>query len=201
MERRHESERALLESAIEVIASEGVSKVTFEALAEVGGFSRGLASSRFGSKANLIEAVMTALHERQEKLVEEHGFDDCDGLEAILGYVESSLADIAARKEARAYFMLLSASVADASPTREFFAETHESVRLRLEKWVRRGQTTGTIRSEVDPASAALMIGCMLFGSLMQFLVDPGVDLESLRKSSIGLLRAGLGHEAGKSGR
>lgn len=196
VERRMESERALLESAVEVIANDGVSGVTFEALAEVGGFSRGLASSRFGTKANLIESVMTTLHERQEALVAQHGFDDRDGLDAVLGYVDMHLTDAARRKEARAYFMLLSSSVADATSTRDFFAQTHEAVRVRLEGWVRKGQASGTIRPEVDPASAALMIGCMLFGSLMQCLIDPVGDFEALRRSSVGLLRVGLGTQA-----
>jgi len=191
-QRRIESERALLEATIDVIANEGVGSVTFEALGKAGGFSRGLASSRFGSKAKLIEAALDSLHERQEQALAEQDFDGRDGLDAILGYVNMALADMAARKEARAYFMLLSSSVAEASELRGFFAETHETVRARLEDWVRRGQRSGTIRSEIEPGSAALMIGCMLFGSAMQFLVDADADFEALRRSSIGLLRAGL---------
>lgn len=192
-QRRQESEQALLDAAVAVIAQGGVSSVTFEALAEAGGFSRGLASSRFGTKARLIEAVVTALRHRQERLVAEREKGGRCGLESVLAYVDGGLADIAQRPEARAYFMLLSSSVAEASELRNVFADTHEDVRAMLEEQVRRGQADGSIQAAIDPASAGLMIGCMMFGSLMQYLVDPAGDFDALRRSTIGLLRTGLG--------
>jgi AcrR family transcriptional regulator len=198
-QRRQESEQALLDAAVAVIAQGGVSAVTFESLAEAGGFSRGLASSRFGTKARLIEAVVTALRSRQARLAGERDDDGRTGLDSVLAYVDGGLADIARRPEARAYFMLLSSSVAEASELREFFAATHEDVRAMLEEQVRRGQADGSIQPGIEPAAAGLMIGCMMFGSLMQYLVDPAGDFEALRRSTIGMLRTGLGTgEAGK---
>ena len=193
MQRRQDSEQALLASAISVIAKGGVSAVTFEALAEAGGFSRGLATSRFGTKSRLIEALVETLRERQAQLARQADNDAKSGIEAVLSYVEAGLADIAERPESRAYFMLLSSSVAEASDLRSVFAETHEQVRVMLEQWVRRGQEDGSIRLDTDPASAGLMIGCMIFGSLMQYHVDPAGDFEALRHSTLNLLRTGLG--------
>ena len=117
-ERRSQSEQALIKAAIDLIAVEGVAGVTFEALGRVGGFSRGLAGLRFGSKARLIAAVLHHLHERQEKQIVAHGFDQLGGLEAILRYVDSCLQDLAHRNEARAYFMLLTATVAQSCDMR-----------------------------------------------------------------------------------
>jgi AcrR family transcriptional regulator len=191
-ERRSESERALLEAAIDVIANAGVGAVTFEALGRSGGFSRGLASVRFGSKARLIEAVLQHLHERQDALVREHRFDEIAGLDAVLGYADLCLRDMARRSEARAYFMLLSSSVADASDTRASFAATHAEVEGRLHRWIMRGQSEGAIRRELDPGAAALMIGCLMFGLSMQLLVDPTVDFAPLRKASLAMLRTSL---------
>ena len=192
-ERRHASEQALLAAAIEIIATRGVGSLTFEALAETGGFSRGLVSARFGNKARLIEAVLNTLHERHEATFRHEEVVGKDGLDAILSYVELALADMATRKEARAYYVLLSSSLAEVGDSRSFFAATHETVRQRLEDWVRAGQESGTIRTAIDPASAAMMIGCMMFGSAMQYLVDASVNFDALRRSSLAMLRSSLG--------
>jgi AcrR family transcriptional regulator len=166
--------------------------VTFEALGRSGGFSRGLASVRFGSKARLIEAVLRHLHERQEVLVQEHRFDEIPGLDAVLGYADLCLGDMARRNEARAYFMLLSSSLAEASDTRASFAETHAEVEQRLRRWIARGQNEGTIRSELDPGAAALLVGCLMFGLSMQMLVDSSVDFDSVRQASLAMLQTSL---------
>lgn len=191
-ERRNQSEAALLKAAVDVIASAGVGGVTFEALGKTGGFSRGLASVRFGSKAGLIEAVLLHLHERQEAMAREQGFDELPGMEAVMRYVELNLKDMARRNEARAYFMLLSSSVAEASDMRSAFAATHAKVEQQLHRWVAKGQAEDTIRAELDPHAAALMIGCLMFGLSMQLLVDPSVDFEPLREASLAMLRTSL---------
>ena len=191
-ERRAGSEQALLKAAIEVISTDGVGAVTFEALARAGGFSRGLASQRFGSKAKLIESVLRELHERQDRLVEERRFDAQRGLAAILAYFERLLRDIAHDANARAYFMLLSVAIADASKSRAAFAEVHASVKRRLSGWVAKGQAEGDIRRGLDPDSTAEAIGCLMVGVNMQLLVDPAIDLEALRASSLAMLKASL---------
>src|SRR5258707_15583829 len=63
-ERRDGSERGVLQAAIAVVADEGVGAVTFDAVGRKGGFSRGLATQRFGSKQGLIEAVIKHLPDR-----------------------------------------------------------------------------------------------------------------------------------------
>jgi AcrR family transcriptional regulator len=194
-ERRSESERGLVEAAIEVIARQGVGAVTFEALGRTSGFSRGLATQRFGSKQGLLEAVLAHLHEGQEhRLHHEHRLDALPGLQAVLAYVDVCLRDLAARTQARAYFMLLSSAVAEADETRSaFFRETHAEVEARLSAWVQRGKAEGTIRADVDPGAAALMIGCLMFGMSMQLLVDPTMDIEPIREMSLSTIRRSLG--------
>jgi AcrR family transcriptional regulator len=191
-ERRSESERSLLQAAIEVIASAGVGAVTFENLGRTSGFSRGLATQRFGSKQKLIEAVLAHLHERQEAMLLEQRLDELPGLEAVLTYVDVCLRDLAQRNEARAYFMLLSSSVADASDLRSGFRKTHAEVETRLKGWVAKGQVEGAIRADVDPSAAALMIGCLMFGLSMQLLVDPAMDLAPIREMSLSMVRTSL---------
>jgi len=123
-ERRGESERALVEAAISVVAKEGVSAATFEAICGRAGYSRGLVTQRFGSKDGLIEMVINHLHERHEQLLTAAGIDALPGFEAVLKYVDLYLRDLSADGQARAYFMLLSSAVAEPvtliDPTRRF---------------------------------------------------------------------------------
>jgi AcrR family transcriptional regulator len=200
-ERRDESGRGLIEAAISVVAEEGVSAATFEAIGRKAGYSRGLATQRFGSKQAMIEAVINHLHELHEALLTEHHIDQTPGFAAVLAYVDGYLRNLADREAGRAYFMLLSAAVADATPLRAAFAAEHERVKRRLEAVVRRGQAEGDIRSELDPAAAALMIGSLLLGLSMQLLVDPTTDLDPIRETSLATLRLSFGTQTDSKGR
>lgn len=192
-ERRDESGRSLVEAAIAVVAREGVSAATFDAIGREAGYSRGLATQRFGSKQGLIEAVIDRLHEQQEAALVEHDIDARPGLEAVLAFVDLYLRGLAGEHDGRAYFMLLSAAVSDATELRAAFAAEHGRVERRLEDLVCRGQAEGDIRREIDPAAAALMIGGLLFGLSMQILVDPATDLDPIRETSLSTLRLAFG--------
>ncbi|HEX7857732.1 MAG TPA: TetR/AcrR family transcriptional regulator [Sphingobium sp.] len=192
-ERRRESELGLLRAAVEVIARQGVGAVTFEVLGRASGFSRGLVTQRFGSKQRLIEALLLHLHEDRQRALAAQGLEAMPGLEAVLAYVDQCLSQLAERLEARAYFTLLSSSVAEGSDLRSAFRRTHAEVEEQLGRWIRKGQAEGGIRGEVDPRSAALMIGCMLFGTSMQMLVDPQMDIAPVRDLSLIALKLSLG--------
>ena len=188
-ERRDESGRSLLEAAIAVVARQGVSAATFDAIGAQAGYSRGLATQRFGSKQGLIEAVIRCLHEQQEAALLAHDIDGLPGLEGVLAFVDLYLRGLSMDHDGRAYFMLLSAAVADATELRAAFAEEHGRIEQRLEALVRKGQADGSIRREIDADAAALMVGSLLFGLSMQTLVDPGTRLDPIRETSLAMLR------------
>ncbi|MDO9222635.1 MAG: helix-turn-helix domain-containing protein [Caulobacter sp.] len=188
-ERRDESARNLLRAATEVIAQQGVTAATFEAIGARAGYSRGLATQKFGSKQGLIEALITWLHARQDEVLDAHGVDAMPGLEAVLTYVDLYLRDLGRQDEGRAYFMLLAGAVADRSLLRAAFAASHERVERRLEAMVLRGQAEGAIRREMDADAAALMVGSLLLGLSIQRLIDPEMDLEPIRATTLATVR------------
>jgi hypothetical protein len=89
----------------------------------------------------------------------------------------------------KAYFMLLAAAVADVNALRAIFAAAHEHVRTRLREFVRQGQAEGRIRSDLDADAAALMVGSLQMGLAMQLLVDPTMNLDPIRQTSLATLR------------
>lgn len=188
-ERRDQSERGLLRAATEVIAERGVTAATFDAIGTRAGYSRGLATQKFGSKQGLIEALIAYLHARQDEILGALGVDAMPGLDAVLTYVDLYLRDLALKGENRAYFMLLAGAVADLSALRAAFAASHERVERRLEAMVQRGQAQGAIRRDLDADAAALMVGSLLLGLSIQCLIDPDMDLEPIRATSLATLR------------
>ncbi|MEX6723876.1 TetR/AcrR family transcriptional regulator [Parapedomonas caeni] len=188
-ERSDESERRLLDATVAVVAGEGVRAATFEAIGRVAGYSRGLATQKFGSKDGLIKALIADLHARQDALLTAHHMDDMPGLEAALGYADLYLRDLTENAETRAYFMLMAEAIADLSALRAAFAASHETVKQFLAGFIVRGQREGAIRAEVDPEAAALMIGTMLLGLSVQWLIDPTLDVARVRVASLETLR------------
>lgn len=188
-QRRDESEQRLLQAAGDVIAERGVTAATFEAIGTQAGYSRGLATQKFGSKQGMIEALIAHLHARQDAVLGAIGIDVMPGLEAVLTYVDLYLRDLSLKGEGRAYFMLLAGAVADLSDLRAAFAVSHERVERRLEAMVLRGQTEGAIRRDLDADAAALMVGSLLLGLSIQCLIDPDMDLEPIRTTSLATLR------------
>ena len=191
-ERRRSSELGLLAAAVDVIAERGVSAVTFDAVGSVSGLSRGLATQRFGSKARMIEALIAHLHDRQAAIIERCDDPSLSGFAAVRTYIDHALSDYGLTPQGRAYFMLLSSAVGDASDLRQAFRDMHRSVEGRLVTWIGRGQVDGTIRVTVDSPAAALMIGCLILGVSMQLLVDPEMAIEPVKAASIATIGSAL---------
>jgi AcrR family transcriptional regulator len=192
-ERRDQSERGLLKAAAELVAERGVSAATFDNIGQRAGYSRGLATQKFGSKQGLIEALIAHLHARSDAGFAEAGIEAMPGLEAILAYVDLYLRNLEGDGEIRSYFILMAGAVADLSAMRAAFAASHKLVERRLEALVLRGQAEGAIRPEIDADAAALMIGSLLLGLSMQWLVDPQMELAPIRETSIATLRLSFG--------
>jgi AcrR family transcriptional regulator len=188
-ERREDSERGLVKAAIAVTAERGVSAATFEAIGQKGGYSRSLVTRRFGSKQGLIDAVIHYLGERRKAFAAERGVDQLTGLDALIGDTDLYLRSLSEDSEVKAYFMLLAAAVADVNALRAIFAAAHEHVRTRLREFVRQGQAEGRIRSDLDADAAALMVGSLQMGLAMQLLVDPTMNLDPIRQTSLATLR------------
>ncbi|MEW5683760.1 MAG: TetR/AcrR family transcriptional regulator [Pseudomonadota bacterium] len=188
-ERSDESERRLLDATAQVVAEQGVSAATFETIGRNAGYSRGLATQKFGSKQGLIEALIADLHEQQEAKLAAIHLDERPGLEALLEYVDLYLTHLGEGHAARAYFMLMAGAVADASELRAAFERSHERVKVRLMSLIRRGQASGDLRPGLDAEATALMVGSLLLGVSVQWLVDPQVDLDGIRRTSLATLR------------
>lgn len=198
-ERRDESGRRLLEAAAAIVADQGLAAATFEAIGAEAGYSRGLATQRFGSKQGLTEALIGRLVLRLDDLLAGRGVDGLPGLEALLAFAEIFLSLIDEDREVRAYFVLLAGAVADRSDLSAPFTRTHAGVEARLAAMLRRGQADGSVRAGLDPEAAALMAGALLMGLALQRLIDPAMALDPVRVASLAALRQSFAAEIAAS--
>jgi AcrR family transcriptional regulator len=180
-ERREESGRRLILAAIEVIAEQGVSAATFEAIGRRAGYSRGLATQKFGSKQGLIDAVVDHLHARHDFAVQAAGLHELPGLDGLLAYVSLHLRNPEEDRQSVAYYALMASTISEMSGMRQSFAASHHRIEQLLEGFVRKGQADGTIPHHLDPEDAALTIGSQLLGISVQRLVDPTLRVAPLK--------------------
>jgi len=191
-ERRAESDEKLLLAAASLIAEEGFNAATFEKIGARAGYSRGLASQRFGSKDGLIEALINELHTRSDELNAHEEIEALSGLEEVLASVDIFLRNFAAETELRAYFIAMAGTVSTLSHLRSAFAASHQKAKERFMAQIERGQRDGTVSTELDAEAAALMIGSLLLGVSTQWLIDPTTDLNRIRRTTVGTLRRSL---------
>ena len=192
-ERRAQSDQSLLLAAAELIAEEGFQAATFEKVGARAGYSRGLASQRFGSKDGLIEALIDYLHDRSDELAAGHHIENLSGLEAILASVDVYLRNFEQEQPVRSYFVALAGSVATLSHLRTAFAASHQRAKERFQMLIEKGQKDGSVALDLVAETSALKVGSLLLGISTQCLIDPTTDLPAVREAALTTLRRSLG--------
>ena len=195
-ERRAESDDRLLAAAAAIIAEEGYLAATLERVGERAGFSRGLASRKYGSKDGLIEAVIWRVSAQVHAEVDAAiaGLDSpLDQLLALFDrFIELALRDTAVR----AYFVLFSAMIANRLETHTVFEEVQQQFGARIEALVAAGQARGEIDPALPPAHLAYLVGCLLAGFAIETAAGPAggstLDPARLPADLARMLRAAL---------
>jgi len=187
-ERSSTSTRRLLEAAAELISEGGYAAMTLSAVGARAGYSRGLATARFGSKRELLEAMVeritTGWNARnvQPRTVGRSGLD---GLLITLDAIRTqAMRDPAAL---RRLYVLQFEALGPVPELRSHFVDFHRTMRSDMAAFVRRGLRDGSvIAGTSSKAEGAAIVGA-LRGIGYQWLLDPDdVDPAALLKHLIG---------------
>ena len=192
-ERTALAESGMVRAAIDLLNTAGIQGTTLVAIGERSGYSRGLATHHFGSKAGLFRTVlkrMTAVwtEELMSKL------DGKTGLQAFTTAIDTHLAHVLRHPDyILATNILWGAALDPASEFKPNVAEFMLIQRQSVAAWVKGGQALGDIRSDVN----ADRVGEQFYGSLIginhQWLVSPDFDLaaayEDFKQNIVRLLR------------
>lgn len=181
---------SMIEAAIGLLNTVGVRGTTLAAIGETAGYSRGLATHHFGSKANLFRQVLKRVSAAwNDELTRQ--LAGKTGLKAITTAIDAHLAHALRHPEyIRAQNILWGAAM---DPSSEFKPNVAEFMRIQRESvsaWVTGGQALG----EIPPGINARRIAEQYYGALIginsQWLVSPDFALAAAYKDfKINLVR------------
>jgi AcrR family transcriptional regulator len=180
-ERRASSERNLLDAAAQVIAERGTTSVSFADIAKVAGCSHGLPGYLFGSKTELLRALVDDVLRALREQTFEPSIRETRGLVAVRtslrAFVES-LADPSSYT--RAMYVLLGEAPGAAPELRDALVTYQSRLRRLFQRMVEDGIERGEVRPDVDPATQAVLLVGMARGIGQQVVLDPAsMDLRA----------------------
>jgi AcrR family transcriptional regulator len=174
-ERTGISDARMYAATMKLIGEVGTHNLKLKEVSRIAGYSRSLASARFGTKDALLAAVISTWSQRwQAGLTESIG--NKKGVAALRAWADG-LADLLERNpgELRALYIVCYETIGSSEATRKYVAQTHFFHRTRLERWISDGISDGSIDGRVSPRDAALHFVSMFYGLIYQWLVEPEV--------------------------
>ncbi len=198
-ERRNHSEEALLDAAAELIAERGIDRASLATIGGRAGLSRGLPTHYFGSKDSLVAQVARHAQDRVTAATlmmlnqDQHRLDELSALELVRLTVDTylGLSDHPTAYQRALIVMWGSTFPADSSVDGMLDADQRS-----YDGWadlIARGQREGSIRIDMDPASAAVVLLGFIRGVAAQLFRDSGVaDIDDIRKTCSDWIDAAL---------
>ncbi len=172
-ERTAISDKAMIDAAIELILEHGTDKTTLQAIGEKAGYSRGLATYRFGSKAGLFDEVCKSISRRWLGYLKE-GVGDKVGIDAMCAALDSFFRFVSdSQRDARVLQILYCGAASPRSEYRQTSANIHQRQQDDVANWVRAGIKAGEIRKDVDPKSIAAQYIAYISGMTYLWLINP----------------------------
>jgi AcrR family transcriptional regulator len=171
-----------MDAAIELIVKVGINGTTLQAVGELAGYSRGLATHRFGSKAGLFGKVL------QEASVDwldrvQVAVGERVGVDALMAATDAAEVFIRERpEEVRAMYLLWFLSIDPSADYKSNIAIVHKAQRRDVAQWVKAGQTAGTVDPDLDPMRVAEQYAASMAGIIYQWLANSKMPLSSMFK-------------------
>jgi AcrR family transcriptional regulator len=167
-ERREHTERKLVAAATALIAEHGSGAITLAEVGKAAGYSRGIVSHHFGSRENLLRAVMR----------DAQAFDLPDPGESagawLADTVRAYLENVThQRPAARAFLQMWGEAIANHPVLMPLYAEQDARFRRLLADKVREGIRDGSVRADVDPEAIAVSLLGLLRGIALQLISTP----------------------------
>lgn len=174
-QRTERSTNALLEAASDLIVEGGFAALTFAAIGERSGYSRGMATARFGNKDGLIDALIERIvttWSHKNVIPQTKGQTGLDGALILLDAIRAQ----AARdpRGLRVLYSLMFEAVGSDDDMVLRFAKFHEAMRADFARYIRKGQRDGSIRKGPSPDREGELLVAGLRGIGFQWLLDPG---------------------------
>jgi len=172
-ERKAESEREIIRAAIRIISRQGYQRTTLNEVGKEAGYTGGLISHRFGSKAGLLKAVLTSIGSRfyTDQLGDAIARPSAE--DSLNNYIAIYLKEVRVREgHMRALYVIMGEALGGEADVQKEVAELNKNARTGLATIIERGVDAGEFRKDIDPKAAAVLIMGTLRGVVMQYLFD-----------------------------
>ncbi|MDI1264903.1 MAG: TetR/AcrR family transcriptional regulator [bacterium] len=191
-ERREEAERAILDAATRIVAAKGLDELTLADAGEAAGYSRGLPSHYFGSKAELLSAIAEYIREWFFNGLRD-GSSRRPGLGNLIAAVEFYFDACTSDPVMWRTLHTLRAGALHKPSLAVTVARLNRDSARAIEVDIRAGMQNGEIRRDIDAAAYSVLTLAAAHGAISQWLVDPDhIDLPALRAAFIATLRCNL---------
>lgn len=173
-ERSELSTARLLDAAAELIEEGGYEAMTLAAVGERAGYSRGLVTARFGSKDQLLVALVDRITTRwshRNVLPRTAGRSGRDGILVLIDAIRTQ-----AERDPRALrtlYALMFEALGPNESLRRHFVDFHRTMRSDLAHLVRRGVRDGSVARRRRPDEEAMLVVAGLRGIAYQWRLDP----------------------------
>lgn len=162
----------IIEAAIELWAMNGSRGTGITAVAERAGMTHAGLLHHFGSKDNLLLAVI-AERDARDRALGQTFFEHDDIVALWPQWIEVARTNEAKPGLSRLFVVLLAESLDPASVGHEYFRRRYLSLRERITNLIDSAQHRGLVTPTVDPAQTACEIVAFMDGALVQWLMDP----------------------------
>ncbi len=172
-DRTAESDARMLAAAVELICEKGADGATLKEVGERAGYSRGLASYRFGNKPGLYRFIVRSIGEQW--LAElGNAVGSKHGLSAIHAATDAHERFVTHGSERiRAFYVLWFNSIGPDPELKKVIARIHERRQQDVEAWIKAGVSAGEIHTEVNVVASARHFCAAIIGIVYQWLVAP----------------------------
>ena len=188
VQRKTESEDALLEAAAQLVAERGVDGASLARIGERAGTSRGLPTHHFGSKdvlvARLARLAQNQIDDAARAAVEARGGDAAciSGLDLVRSTVDVYLQRFEHPTSGDRALIVMWGATFPAEASVEGMAEADRRSYDGWAELIREGQRDGSINKDVDARSSAVLLHGLIRGVAAIVLTDPDpTDLIGLR--------------------
>ena len=164
-----------------IVARAGSARLTLADVGAAAGYSRGLASHRFGNKAGLLRTLAAHINARfQEQL--RAAAPRREGLDAIRGNISVYFGrSDRSWTTTRALLALLTEGFMEGAELKSDMAAYNRLALAFFETHLRIGIAQGEIRADIEAASMSVLLLGSLRGVMLQWLLDDTIDLAAVR--------------------
>ena len=148
--------------------------MTLATVGERAGYSRSLATARFGSKAKLLEALVDEIVVRWDVETvqpELQGLEGLDALRVLLTAIKNSYEEHP--RSLGVLYALIFEAVGPVPELRERFVALNRNLRSRIADYIQRGMKDGSIVGDIDAGEQAAIIVAQLRGVGYLWRLDP----------------------------